>query len=69
MSDRQNTFWLGAAFVVVIAICGAILWQVASSPTGAELKALNGKIEETNAALAQVQKATASGAITEASPS
>jgi predicted nucleic acid-binding Zn-ribbon protein len=65
MSDRQNTFWLGAAFVVVIAICGAILWQVASSPTGAELKALNGKIEETNAALAQVQKATASGAITD----
>jgi predicted nucleic acid-binding Zn-ribbon protein len=65
MPDRQNTFWLGAAFAIVIAICGAILWRVASSPTEAELKALKGKIENMNAALAQVKKATASEAITD----
>jgi predicted nucleic acid-binding Zn-ribbon protein len=41
------------------------LWRVASSPTEAELKALKGKIENMNAALAQVKKATASEAITD----
>jgi flagellar motor protein MotB len=65
MPDRQYIFWLGTAFTVVIAICGAILWRVASSPTEAELKALKGKIENMNAGLAQVQKATASEAITD----
>lgn len=64
MSEGQKTFWLSAAFVVVIAIGGVTLWKVVSGPTKQELAALNAKVEATNAALAQVQKATASEAMT-----
>ncbi len=64
MSDGQKTFWLSAAFVVVIAIGGVTLWKVTAAPTQDDLAALNAKIEQTNATLTQVQKATASEAIT-----
>jgi outer membrane protein OmpA-like peptidoglycan-associated protein len=64
MADGQKTFWLSAAFVVVIAIGGVTLWKVQTGPTKGELAALNAKVEETNSKLAQVQKATATEAIT-----
>lgn len=64
MSDGQKTFWLSAAFVVVIAVSGVTLWTVMAGPTKQELAALNTKVEATNAALVQVQKATASEAMT-----
>ncbi len=71
MSDGQKTFWLSAAFVAVIAISGVTLWTVTAGPTRQELAALNTRVEATNAkveatgsALAQVQKATESEAIT-----
>lgn len=64
MSEGQKTFWLSAAFVLVIAIGGVTLWKVVTGPTKQELAALNAKVEATNAALAQVQKATASEAMT-----
>ena len=64
MSDGQKTFWLSAAFVVVIAIGGVTLWKVTTAPSQDDLAALNAKIEQTNATLTQVQKATASEAIT-----
>ncbi len=64
MSDGQKTFWLSAAFVVIIAVSGITLWTVMAGPTKQELAALNAKVEATNAALAQVQKATASEAMT-----
>lgn len=64
MSDGQKTFLLSAAFVVVVAIGGVTLWKVVTGPTKQELAALNAKVEATNAALAQVQKATASEAMT-----
>ncbi len=63
MSDGQKTFWLSAAFVVVIAIGGVTLWQVMTGPTQEDLAALRAKVEATNTKLAQVQKATASEAI------
>jgi outer membrane protein OmpA-like peptidoglycan-associated protein len=65
MSDGQKTFLFSAAFVVVIAIGGVTLWKVVTGPTKHELAALNAKIEATNTALAQVQKATASKAMTQ----
>ena len=64
MSEGQKTFWLSAAFVVVIAISGVTLWKVQTSPTQDDLAALNAKVEQTNAKLAQLQKATASEALT-----
>ena len=35
MADGQKTFWLSAAFVVVIAIGGVTLWKVQTGPTKA----------------------------------
>lgn len=64
MSDGQKTFWLSAAFIVVIAIGGITLWQVMTGPTAGDMAVLNAKVEETNLKLAQVQKATATGAVT-----
>lgn len=64
MSEGPKTFWLSAAFLVVIAIGGVTLWTVVAGPTKQELAALNAKIAATNAALSQVQKATASEAMT-----
>ena len=64
MSDGQKAFWLSAAFVVVIAIGGVTLWTVTNDTSADSLAALNAKVEATNAALAQVRKATASGAMT-----
>ncbi len=65
MSDGQKTFWLSAAFVVVIALTGVTLWQVTTRPTKDDLAALNAKVEETNGKLAEVQKATATKALAE----
>ena len=65
MSDGQKTFWLSAAFLVVIALAGGTLWQVTTRPTKADLAALNAKVEETNAKLAEVQKATSTKALAE----
>ncbi len=65
MSNGQNTFLISAAFVVVIALAGGTLWQVTTRPTKDDLAALNAKVEETNAKLAEVQKATATKALTE----
>ena len=64
MSDGQKTFWLSTAFVVVIAIGGVTLWEVTNDTSAETLAALNAKIEQTNATLARVQKATSSGAMT-----
>ncbi|MGA7971842.1 MAG: OmpA family protein [Pseudolabrys sp.] len=65
MSDGQKTFWLSAAFVVVIVIAGVTLWKVTTGPTKNDLAALNAKVEETNAKLAEVQKATSTKALAE----
>jgi outer membrane protein OmpA-like peptidoglycan-associated protein len=65
MSDGQKTFWLSAAFVVVIAIGGVTLWKVQTGPRNDALAALNAKVEQTNAKLAEVQKATATKALAE----
>ena len=64
MSDGQKTFWLSTGFLAVIAVSGVTLWTVMAGPTKQELAALNARVEATNAALAQVQKATASETMT-----
>ena len=63
----QKAFWAGAAFVVVIAISGATLWEVAAPDTdvGGQLAALNSKIDATNAALAKMQTAAPAAGIDE----
>ena len=60
MADSQKSFWVGAAFVVVIAITGVTLWKVAApeQDVAGQLAALNDKVDATNAALAKVQAAT-----------
>ena len=63
MSDAQKTFWFSAGFLIVIAIAGVTLWKVTTGPTKDDLAALNAKVEETNAKLAEVQKATATKAL------
>ena len=45
MSDGQKTFWLSAAFVVVIAIGGVTLWTVTKDTSADSLAALNAKVE------------------------
>jgi outer membrane protein OmpA-like peptidoglycan-associated protein len=65
MSDGQKTFWLSAGFLVVIALAAATLWQVTTRPTKDDLAALNAKVEQTNAKLAEVQKATATKTLAE----
>ncbi|HZD89791.1 MAG TPA: hypothetical protein VE224_06810 [Pseudolabrys sp.] len=59
MSEGQKTFWLSAAFIVVIVIGGVTLWQVMTGPTAEDIAVLNAKIQETNTKLAQVQKTAA----------
>jgi outer membrane protein OmpA-like peptidoglycan-associated protein len=67
----QKAFWAGAAFVVVIAITGVTLWEVAAPDTdvAGQLAALNTKVdgklaqidakmETATAALAELQKGT-----------
>lgn len=65
MADSQKSFWVGAAFVVVIAITGVTLWKVAApnDNIAGQLAALNSKIDATNAVLAKIQAASASTAI------
>ncbi len=61
MADSQKSFWVGAAFVVVIAITGVTLWEVVAPDTdvAGQLAALNSKIDATNVALEKVRAASA----------
>jgi outer membrane protein OmpA-like peptidoglycan-associated protein len=62
MPDTSKSVWMGAGFVIVIALLGATLWKVSQSPDeriAKRLSAIDSKIESANAALAKTQTATA----------
>ena len=67
MADSQKSFWVGAAFVVVIAITGVTLWKVVAPDenVAGQLAALNSKIDATNAALTNAQAAKPTAGIDE----